>query len=693
MEADSVNFDDVTPSFVRRRRLSERVANVLQFGRPPSRGASSINRLAPNASTAPPRTPPPALRKNPQGSITTTTTTTRRSASTAAVLLAPPIDKLLLRTHDVATQHGEAQPSPHQQLALPRNDTYAHLVHVPKGLKDVMAVSASLPVTSDQVTHNHCFPSPSSSFVSPSLTAEVSCRRASEYSCGTQMSQPHPPQQERSSGISSSQMTALSLRKLSCEDSSRTGELTVLERTSRGGERGESNLAQYTTTYVVPYVMEEKQEGEEEEEEEEKELPGLPFQQEEYNEKRHVSHQQIMETKCGDDSRICLKSSTSFWDGTTPPADVEIDTLQTRRSIFPPTSFLSTSYEGSDVTTLLVVAKGGLSVYKGENNDHNMSHTSEMEMKLASGPLVVRVFVPKALLEEVTVRDLKMEVERQVDIAATQQTLRADGVVLLDELPLSFLDPSTILFMDVELPLGDRAEEHARWRNRHVVSQTEPLPTLQHREASSLSSSSECITLLEHMEKFMRAPVKQPHIATETSTVSSTTSPAGVLRPTILTVTASPTRHLTTMKAPLMTPVIVSANSNHRAASQENPQAANCMKTANDTDNTDDNDNNDGMMHERRKQYTVDATAIFPPQDMAGPSSSVLFDVDSAMHRDTTAVDAVLSNRPSVNPRGLLEDAMTRAQQQVDLLTWLCCKSGYSSQRSGGNSLSGNIRD
>ncbi|KAF8284981.1 hypothetical protein TcBrA4_0044020 [Trypanosoma cruzi] len=678
MEADPVTFDDAPHSFVRRKRLSERVANVLQFGRPPSRGASSINRLAPNASTAPPCTPPRAIRKTPQG------TTTRRSASTAFVLLAPPIDKLIIGTHDVATQHGEAQPLKHQKQALLRNDTHIHSVHVPRGLKDFIAASASLPVTSDQATHNNCFPSPSSSFVSTALTAEAFCRSASQHSRGKQMSQPHQPQQDGSPGILSSRMTPLSLRKLSCGDSSCTGELAVLERRSGGGERGEINLTQNATKYVVPCVMEE-------EEEEKKEMPGPPFQQEEYEEKRHVSHQQVMETKC-DDSRICSIPSTSFLDGATPPTDVETDALQTRRSVFRPTSFLSPPYEKSDVTTLLIVAKGGLSVSSSENYHHNKkSHAGEMGMKLTLGPLLVRVFVPQTVLEETTVLDLKIEVERHVDIAAAQQTLRADGVVLLDELPLSFLDPSTILFMDVELPSEDRREEDSRWRNRHAVPQTDSPPALQQCEASSLSSPPVCDALLEQMEKFMRAPVKQPHVAAEKSAIFSfATSPADALRPKILKFTVSPTKHSTTMKAPHVTPIIVNANSSHQAVSLENLQGANCMETANNTDNADDDD--DGMKHERKKQYTADVTAIFPPQGMADPSSSVLFGVGSAMHRDTAGADSILSKRPSVNSHELLEDAMARAQQQVELLSWLCSRSGHSGKRSGGNSLSGNVR-
>ncbi|KAF5220829.1 hypothetical protein ECC02_006124 [Trypanosoma cruzi] len=682
MEADPVTFDDASPSFVRRKRLSERVANVLQFGRPPSRGASSINRLAPNASTAPPRTPPRAIRKTPQGG-----TTTRRSASTAVVLLAPPIDKLIIGTHDVATQHGEAQPLKHQKRALPRNDTHIHSVHVPRGLRDFIAAPASLPVTSDQAIRNNCFPSPSSSFVSTALTAEVLGRSASQHSRGKQMSQPHQPQQEGSPGILSSQMTPLSLRNLSCGDSSCTGELAVLERTSRGGERGEINLTQYATKYVVPCVMEEK---EEEEEEEEKEMPGPSFQ-EEYEEKRHVSHQKAMETKC-DDSRIHSIPSTSFLDGATPPTDMETDALQTRRSVFRPTSFLSPPYEKIDVTTLLVVAKGGLSVSSSENYHHNKkSHAGEMGMKLIPGPLLVRVFVPQTMLEETTVLDLKMEVERHVDIAAAQQTLRADGVVLLDELPLSFLDPSTILFMDVELPSEDRREEHSRWRNRHAVPQTDSPPALQQCEASSLPSPPVCDALLEQMEKFMRAPVKQPHVAAEKSAISSSaTSPADALRPTILKVTVSPTTHSTKMKAPHVTPAIVNTNSSHQAVSLENLQGSNCMETANDTDNADDDD--DGMTHERKKQNTADVTAIFPPQGTADPSGSVLFGVGSAMHRDTADADSILSKRPSVNSHGLLEDAMTRAQQQVELLSWLCSRSVHSGKRSGGNSLSGNVR-
>ncbi|ESS64766.1 hypothetical protein TCDM_07043 [Trypanosoma cruzi Dm28c] len=75
------------------------------------------------------------------------------------------------------------------------------------------------------------------------------------------MSQPHQPQQDGSPGILSSRMTPLSLRKLSCGDSSCTGELAVLERRSGGGERGEINLTQNATKYVVPCVMEEEEEG------------------------------------------------------------------------------------------------------------------------------------------------------------------------------------------------------------------------------------------------------------------------------------------------------------------------------------------------------------------------------------------------------------------------------------------------
>ncbi|KAH8616997.1 hypothetical protein ERJ75_000417200 [Trypanosoma vivax] len=96
----------------------------------------------------------------------------------------------------------------------------------------------------------------------------------------------------------------------------------------------------------------------------------------------------------------------------------------------------------SCTTTFTVIA-----VNKGADAFDN---GKDSQYPLHCSPLAVRVAVPTDALDGHVVRDIKLCVESQIGVNAKHQTLWAGGVVLRDDVPLSFFEPSSTFLMDVD---------------------------------------------------------------------------------------------------------------------------------------------------------------------------------------------------------------------------------------------------
>ncbi|RNF27403.1 uncharacterized protein Tco025E_00333 [Trypanosoma conorhini] len=583
-------MDAGAASVVRPRvRLSERVAGVLWAGRPPSRGCSSINRLAPNASTAPPRAPPHFPRSRPERSRTSA----RRSAA-AAMVLAPPIDDLLVGTHDAAAVQAERKSLQAPCGEAPRRPWGAQL--------------SSWPEPQPEGTCSR----------SPSRTPPVSSR-----------------------GFSSSDFPATGEPTLPAEASTRR---VVAATAAAAGKRG-SFPTQHENEGVAPRVLAREA------------RPPAPLQQEEPP-ARQGSRQPRMPMTWADTP----SPSRPLFVGLTPSTDAAGDVLPTWRPAPRPAPLLPPPPERSDIVTLLVVVKAASGAASRDGDDYHSDGTASdtgTDPRLAFGPLVVRVVLPRLLLEKACVVDLKTALEREVGVAGARQTLRADGVVLLDALPLSFLDPATILFMEPEAPAEAWAgqinlQESSR---RQLLPQRERAPVPQPRVASASSlSARDCAAALERLEKCMQGSSTPPRLTTpaaawrssqeKTSAVGGGGGGGG---------SSSSCAHAVS-----------------RGSSQPGDdciEATVYLGSGGGGEEEEEEEESAGATQDRRRRRAEDG-AIGPPADTVAACGGPFFGAEEA--------DAL--ERPALGQRALLEDATARAQQeQMELPVWL-------SRRSGGGS-------
>ncbi|RNF03425.1 hypothetical protein TraAM80_05721 [Trypanosoma rangeli] len=630
------------PAVVRRGPLSERVAGVLRAGKPPSRGCSSINRLAPNASTAPPRAPP----HSPRRRLDENCTATPRSASTVTVL-APSVEELLVRGHDVAAGRVGTSPQRPRERPSLQDETHACQAPAPSNPERVMAAPAPQPASGVQAAQYVYSSSPPPPLLpqSPASPRQAPGREAPRHPWGTQVPPPSELQQEETSGRSSGRLSLVSLQGFSSNDLFVTGKLMLQEKISTSevavAEEERSFSTQREKQDAIPRGMS-------------REPPPLPYFQKEEELAQYDSHQPRM--------LMTWEDSPSPWTplcgGATPSANAAGDALLTTRRPAPRlTPLLPSLPEPGDTVTLLMVVKAASSADGGDSDDyHGNSIASYMGMgpKLVSGPIVLRVFMSRLQLETTCVFDLKMGVEHQLGVAAARQTLRANGAVLHDALPLSLLDFSVILFMDVEAPEEARVEQSKLQGNiQRLVPQRERTPVLQFHEASlSLPPSPrDCDAMLERLERCMRA------------SATALWSSRG------------------------KTHAVNGCGSSRHAVSREDLQRGDdCIETNIYVGNGEEE--NVGAMHDGRGRHERDDGTAGSLQ-MSRPRGSPPFppqEIPETMCGVSAAAGADAVEGPALGQRGPLEDAATRAKQQMELLAWLGRKLGRRGSGSGSSS-------
>ncbi|KEG07516.1 hypothetical protein DQ04_09561000 [Trypanosoma grayi] len=399
-----------------------------------------------------------------------------------------------------------------------------------------------------------------------------------------------------------------------------------------------------------------------------------------------------------------------MWRGDTAGADADAaaDQLLTRGSAFRPTSLLPPP-PVTGTTTMIVVAKAGLRGcnHHNINSKSGSSRSNSPSRKLARGPLIVRVFVPNAVLDEATVLDLKIEVERQVGVAVERQTLRADGVALLDDVPLAFLDPATVLFMDAVQ--GSDEDEPRAPHTPHSLR-----ATTAHSSSPTTSSSAPRgrePLLQQQLDRLLRAPARRPGAATAGVRGDSTgTSVTSVTRaPSEATAEVEATRGARET-AFVQSHAATDGSSKHRpydAQSMSRLMHASGHSKSNNA-NEDDGDVDDGNDAHTGGHFTDatiymdddddDDSAYIPLQQKQQqhhhqqqwrrrhPVSPPLDMVDS--RSPSFGADwrsSVEARRPSVDHRRFLEDAMMRAHQQMELLAWLCHRSQNPANNNNGD--------
>ncbi|ESL05929.1 hypothetical protein TRSC58_06406 [Trypanosoma rangeli SC58] len=636
---------------VRRGPLSERIARVLRAGKPPSRGCSSINRLAPNASTAPPRAPPHRLRRRLEENCTAI----RRSVSTATVL-APSVEESRVGGHDVVAGRVEASPRRSRERPSLQDGIHTCQAPAPSDPERAMAAPAPQPASGVQAAEYVYSPSPLPPplLQSPATPRQVTGREASRHVWGAQAPPPSELQQEETSSRSSGRLPFVSLRGFSSNDPFITGEpMLQKEISTSGAAAAEEEEGSFSTRRDKQDVIPRGVSGE---------TPPLPhFEKEERSAQCDSNQPRMMMTR--EDSP---SPRTPLCGGSTPSADAGGDALLTTRRHFPrPTPLLPPLPEPGDTATLLVVVKAASGADSGDSDDYHSSSTASctgMGPKLASVPIVLRVFMSRLLLETTCVFDLKMGVERKLGVATTHQTLRAKGAVLHDALPLSLLDLSVILFMDVEAPEEARVEQSKLQGNiHHFVPQRERTPVLQLHEAPlSLSSSPrDCDAMLERIERLMRSSATPPGL---TASATALWSSCG------------------------KTHAVTGCGSSCHAASRDDLQRGDdCIETNIYTG--DGEEENAGAMHDRGRRDTDDGTVGSPrtSRPLRSPPFSPP-EVAETTCRVSAAAGADAIEGPALGQRGPLEDAMTRAKQQMELLTWLSRRLGRLGSGSGSSS-------